>query len=317
MSATHEPRSEFVERLEGRIRTEVARRREAGLAPLPRWMPRSPAIAAAVLVAVIVISMGIGGGVVAATYQAQNNQQRELLAASYEERLNLARQKLALAAQQLQAAQQRVAVGLDSQDTALEARVRVAEADAEVRLAQLRLIEVRETAHEPLDTVSAPLVSDRDFVRERWEAQLPVTMAALDLEKTRLQRAQVAVSIGTADTNSAVVAQSRVKDVELALQTQRKRLDIRRQFIEHVIDASMAELRVAECEAEQRRETAMSRVELAKRQLMDVQASFTKGLASSIDVTQAQLRVKEAELDLMKATVDLTIVREQIAKKRD
>src|SRR5262245_53450162 len=108
MSHTHTPRSEFIERLESQIGAEVRRRNR--MPDAPRWWMLSPlkmAFAAGVLA---VTSMAIGGAVVSAAYQAQSNERRDVLAAGYMQRVQLAQKKLDLANVELKDAQQRVQI---------------------------------------------------------------------------------------------------------------------------------------------------------------------------------------------------------------
>src|SRR5262245_36800889 len=170
MSDRHEPRDAFVSRLEGDITAEVRRRQRSAPAETttawPRWLLHSPLRAALSIMALVIVSMAVGGGLVAASYQAENKQMRDLLVANYEQRLQLAEQRLNLAKDQLRTAQQRVSVGIETRDTMVETQFKVAEADAQIKLVQLQLAEVMASGREPQNTVSSPLVSGRDFVSE-------------------------------------------------------------------------------------------------------------------------------------------------------
>src|SRR5262245_49781052 len=108
----HDPHDGFVDRLEREITAEVTRRRRSGQAPRAaswtRWIPQSPVKAAFAAALLVIVSMAIGGGVVAASYQAQNNQHRDLLIANYEQRVALASQRVATLNGELLAAQKRV-----------------------------------------------------------------------------------------------------------------------------------------------------------------------------------------------------------------
>ena len=77
MRDPHDPHDAFVDRLEREIAAEVTRRRRSGSvsrpAPWTRWMPQSPVTAGLAAAALVIVSMVIRGGVVAASYQAESN----------------------------------------------------------------------------------------------------------------------------------------------------------------------------------------------------------------------------------------------------
>jgi hypothetical protein len=162
MRDTHEPHDEFVERLAWKIGSEVRRRNR--LQPSPGWTAPSRLKLGLAAAALVVVSMGIGGAVVAAAYQAQGREQLGVLVANYEQRLALAERRMAMAKDLRAEAEKRFLVGMAPQDSVLEAGAKLAEAEAQAKSLRLQLEEVRVTGREPVMTVSAPLVSGRDFV---------------------------------------------------------------------------------------------------------------------------------------------------------
>lgn len=317
MQVTHEPRDEFIERLEGRISAEARRRhRPAQAPPWMRWMPYRPIQAALAVAALVIVSMGIGGAVVAAAYQAQTNEQRDLLASTYQRRAELARQRLSIAHQQLQTAEERLSLGMEGQEAVLEGQFKVAEAEAQLGSIELQLAEVRMTGREPLDAVSSPLVSGRDFLSERWRIEMSVPAAALRFEKTRLASAQRRMAVGAADRIDVEVSQTRIIEIEAAIEAFQRKIDIRQRFLKREMDAALADLRVLEGEAEQRRTTLAPKLDLARKQLKNITTKVEIGVATRVELAEAQLRLKELELDLSKADVDLAVIRRQIEQHR-
>src|SRR5262245_26191102 len=100
MRNVHEPRPEFVERLALHIAAEVRHREHAARARWMRFVPQSPVKLAASMVAIVIASMILGGGLVVGAYQVQQNQQRAQLTAQYEQRVQLAKGRLAAASAQ-------------------------------------------------------------------------------------------------------------------------------------------------------------------------------------------------------------------------
>jgi hypothetical protein len=316
MRGTHEPRDEFVDRLEGQIRAEMRRQNRA--IHTPRWTQwlQSP-IKAAVTAAVLMgLSMAVGGLVVAHAYQAQTNQQRSALVAAYEERGAIARQRVVLNRDELQTAQQRVSLGIDRQNAVVEARFKVVEAEARLRSIESQLAEVRLTGREPLDTVSAPAVSGQDFVSDRWRIDMSVSEAAFDLEKARLQDLERRFQLGLATALDVEASRARIAELEAALAGFRLRLDIRQQFLKREIDAALAGLRVLESDAEQRRQALVPRIALARKTVQDLTIRVDVGTAQRVELAEAQLRFRELELESSKVDVDLAVIQRQIAQRR-
>ncbi len=279
-------------------------------------MPHRPIQAALAVAALVIVSMGIGGAVVAAAYQAQSNERRDLLASTYQRRAELARQRLSLAQQELKTAEGRLSLGIEGQEAVLEGQFKVAEAEAQLGSIELQIAEVRMTGREPLGEVSSRLVSGRDFVSERWRIEMSVPAAALRFERARLASAQRHVAVGAADRIDVDVSQTRIIEIEAAIEAFQRKIDIRQRFLRREMDAALADLRVLEGEAEQRRTTLAPRLDLARKQLKNIAARVEIGAATSVELAEAQLRLKELELDLSKADVDLAVIRRQIEQHR-
>lgn len=312
MPGKHEPHDAFIDRLEWQIRAEARRRHRSAQAP--GWLPQSRLAAALSAVALVLVSMAVGGGVVAAAYQARQNVQRDLLLSAYERRAELAMERVSTAKAQLQTAEERVSVGVAPRDAILEARFKVAEAEAQLQSIRLQIDEIRITGREPLDEVSSPLVSGRDFVTKRWLSDLSVPQAALELGKTRMRDAERRFAVGLAQAIDVEVSRTRVIELEAAVVALRRKIGIRQSFLKGELDATLADLRVLEVEADQRRTALEPKIALARKQLSDLQLKVEMGTAQPIEVAEARLRLQELELEMSKAEVDLAVIRRRIGR---
>jgi outer membrane protein TolC len=236
---------------------------------------------------------------------------------TYEARLQLEQSRLLLTRQSLEAAERRFAVGIDRPEALLDARARVAEAEAALKLVELDLAEVRLTSQEPVASASAPLVSGRDFVSERWQVELTVPQAALELERRQLKAAEVRVDVGLARSEEVDAAAQRAFEVEAAIVALQQKLRIRQLFLKGLASAPLTDLRVLEAEAEQRRMTVERRIEAAARQVKDMEVRVQIGTSAPLEVSGARLRLQELQLALTKAAYDLDLIREQIRKHRE
>jgi hypothetical protein len=311
MSGAHEPREEFVNQLELRIRDDLRRGPATGSFS---WMPQSKLAVAFATTVIVIVSMVIGGGAVAAAYETRLNQQRELILQSFEQRAAIAKQRLALAAQQLQDMQQRVSVGTEKPESVPEAQFKVAEAEAALKSIELDIAEITATGREPMNGVSAPLVAGRDFVTERWRVEMSVPTAALQLEKTRTQAARTRVEVGLANPLDVDEAQTKLMELEAVLEGFQRKIGIRQTFLMGGLQPAVAELRALEAETEVRRAALARRVDFARRQVQDLKTRFSVGTSSPLEVAEAELRVQELQLAMTKADYELALIRKQLGK---
>ncbi len=311
MQDPHTPRDGFVDRLEWQISSELRRRHRSGTAT---WLPSSPLKAAAAIVLVVLVSMAAGGAAVGAAVQAQNNERRDMLTSGYERRLDLARARLANARARLTAVQRDVAVGAQPAIRLDEARLDVADSEYEVQIIDLQLQEVRLTSHEPLDDLTAPLVSGRDFVLERLHASLLRPQDGLTFARTSAQAVRRRMDVGLATATDLAEADARVLEIQATVASIQRKLEIRRQFIGGKITAVQADLRLIEAEADQRVKAIEPRLALARKQVADAERRFQVGVATHVDLAEARLRLSTLEADLAKAQLDLALIRKRISE---
>jgi hypothetical protein len=314
MRTRHEPRESFVDELESRIVTE-ARRRDRPAAPF-RWMSWSPARMAFALGIVIVASMAAGGAVVDAAYRSQNNERRDLVASTYERRLDLAVQRLAIAKDELARTQRKVSIGMAKNLELLDSELKVTEAEVAINVLNLQLEEVRLTGQEPVTSASAPVVQGRDFVTQRWEAELQLPQKAREIEQLRQRDAERRYAIGVTDSVDVEVASAKVSELNAALRGLQQRLEIRKRFLGKEIDAAQAELQALEVEATQRQWALRPQVEMAKRAVNRVSAMVQKGLTDNLELTKANLTLLSLQQELIKADLDLALIQKRLKDLR-
>jgi hypothetical protein len=285
MSGAHEPRQEFVNGLELVLRADLRRRSLA--AGTGSWFAQSRVAAALTIAAVAIVSMAVGGGLVATAYEAQLNEQRDLLLKTFEQRAVVAKQRLALATKQLRDVQESVSVGIEPQEALRDMRYKVTEAEAEVKSGELDIAEIRATGREPMHALSAPLISGRDFVTERWRVEMTVPAAALAVERMRAQAARSRFEIGMANTMDVEAVESRVIELEAAVGAFERKMGIRQAFLKGGLAAAVAELRGLEAEAELRRSALERRIGFARRQVEDLKARIEVGTANPLNLAEA------------------------------
>jgi len=314
MQDPHAPHDAFVERLEEKIGREVRRRNT--LAESRRWLPQWSLKPALGITALVIVSMVIGGAVVAAAYEAQSSEQRDQVAAGYERRAVLARDRLALAEQQLKTAEGQVAVGLGTQDAVFDARVKLAEAQSSLKVLALQLEEIRLTSREPVAEVSSPLVSGRDFVSERWGVEMSVPMAGLAAEQARVRSAEQRVQLGVIDPTEVDLAKARVIEMQTGIEAFQRKIDIRQRFLKGEYAAPMADLQVLLANAEQRRKALLPMLQLAEKTAAQLDERFKMGLVTAVQRGEAQLKVLQLRMELVDLEVQVAVVQKQIGQRR-
>ncbi len=313
MTGTHEPREEFVAALESRLATRARFRPRH--AALPAWLPQSRTALAAAASLVIVTSMAVGGAAVAFAYQAQSAEGRQILTEAYTQRLQLAQKRLELAQKLLSDMQTRVEIGAANRMELVDAQLKVLTARAEVESGQLLLEEVRLTGLEPVNLVSAPLVSGRDFVLQRLSVDYNVATQTYQTELKHLEQLQQRVAVGMADSFDLATSQALANERRMMVEGIERKLAIRQDFLAHKIDAGLADLRVLEAEADQRVKILTGKVELSKREAGRLLARVQTGGAQQLEAAEASIRQLAIEYELSKATYDLTLIRKQIAQR--
>jgi len=307
MHERHEPDNEFVERLEWHIGHEVRRRNQAPADP-----GRSPVRVALMVVGLALLSMAIGAAAVAAAYQAQNNERRDILINGLAQRAAIAKAQVEAASAKLKESERMIALGLLDMERGLQARATLAEAEAQLKSIELQLQETQITRREPLDEVSSPLVSGRDFVSERLRADVSVAEAEIQAGKARLAAAERKLSLGLAGTMDVEVARAGLRQVEASLEGLRRKLEIRQQFIGNKINPSETELLAMEGEAEQRAKAVGSQVEIARLELDRTQTLLQKGLVPTRTFAEATLKLRSLEAELARVQLDLAVIRDRL-----
>ncbi len=312
MSGAHDPREEFVNQLELQLRADLRRR---DLAPVtPAWMPQSRLAVAFAIAAVVIVSMAMGGGVVASAYQARLSEQRDLLLGTVEQRAAIAKQQLALATEQLQNVRERVSIGTEPPESVADAQFKVTEAEAELKSIELDIAEIRATGRAPLSALSAPPISGRDFVTERLRVQMAVPAAARERGKVRAQALQSSFDVGMASAIEVEAARTMLIEFESAVEMFQRKIGIRQTFLKGGIPAAVADLRALEAEADLRQTVLARRIESAQRQVSDLKARLEIGTANPLNIAKAEMELQQLRAEGAKASYDLHLIRSQLGK---
>lgn len=301
----HEPDKQFVENLEWQIGSEVRRRNRT-------TARRSPLGRLARAAALVVVSMAFGAVAMGASYQIEESWRKELLVAGLEVHLELARQRIQLAVEELARVEVRVGIGTAPPLAREQPRLFVAESEVQVRRMELELEEINLSGRESRDDVSAPLVSGRDFVSERLGLEMQIERQRLEMVVAELQAQARRVEVGTMtpfELNGLQLAVGVAEDRLVSVET---RLQIRQSFLAGEMATGEAELQALIGDAQSRESTARRRLDVAQRELGRIQRMSAVGVAGGATVQQVELAVSEAEAELRLAEIELGLLRQAL-----
>jgi hypothetical protein len=309
MLERHDPGEQFVHNLEWLIGGEIRRHNRAAAAVSPLW--RMVQVAA-----VVIVSMGLGAAAMGASYQIEDSWRRDLRLADLEVRLELARARLELVAEEAAGVERRAAVGTAGVEERGQMNMQLADAEARVRLLELELEEVRASGREPLGEVSSPAVRGRDFVSERLEVELELAAQMLELVRGEVERQSTLQEVGAMTALQLDAVRIALIEHEHRLASLQQRLAIRGDFLDGRVAAVEAELMVRIVDTEALVDVARRRFDLMQRELETVQERVRSGTERSIAAGQYELALAEAEASLRLGEVELDVLRRELRRQQ-
>lgn len=296
----HEPTPDFRAHLHWQI--ETALRRESRLvapvtSPPRRWL--------AALVVVSALAVGGIGGVASARVQDARN--RDRLIESVRSEQALAQLRVDLARADYQDARRRFEVGTTDRESLEAAERRLREMETALAKLQLDIAEIRASSASPRNELDAPLVGDRDFVRERLALELENAQRALVAAERRVESARGRVEIGTGTRAALLQAEAQLAQSRVEMQRLRAMLDMRQRALRGEIKAEDLARNVRSVTLTLQLERAQREIQLARQRVEELRRSVDVGMATPLDF-------KRAEVELLEREVELKRLREELEK---
>jgi outer membrane protein TolC len=297
----HEPTPAFRAHLEWQIATAL--RRESRLtAPVGRHQPWRVA-------ALVFLALMLGGAAGIAAGRIQDARQRSSLTESVNAEMQLMETRLQLAEAEYQDARRRYETGTAGRDTLTAAEQQVREATAALRRLQLDLAEIRLTASSPRNELTAPLVGQRDFVRDRLMLELEKTERALAAAEQRASDLRSRVEIGTASPAALADAQAELLRATAEMRLLQRQLELRKQFLQNALDAEQVMREHRRTELTLRAQLAETELAAAQRRLGDLRSRADLGLAGTLEVKRAEVALLERQIELQRLRRELDVLR--------
>jgi hypothetical protein len=304
----HSPTPEFRASLEQEL-LRALREEDRALAPsLPpslRWMGRPRLRMAAAIAAGLLLGIGTQY----ASAQVQESRQKSELERVKESERQVAVLRLMLARATTDQQQAGSEVGGTARRAVRESMVAARAAETEVARIDLELAEIRATAKAPRDELWAPLVGERDFVKERLRvtalaAQLRLAEAeSLAQEVERRMAAEGMIEVRLLEESRTGLAQARQEFNRLAM-----RLRLREQFLQEALAPEEVTRRIENLEIQAQAMRVQEMLKVAEARLARMREQRSVGNLTELDVKRAELELLERQVEMQRLMVRLKAI---------
>jgi outer membrane protein TolC len=306
MHDSHEPDPRFVESLEWQLGRELRRAKRTGTRPGVRIVKTGGLITASVV---------LGAAAMGFSQQLSDAWRKELLEARLEVQVELARQRVETQLEVLGLTREQVEQGVRSDRDLIYFELQIAQAEADARISELKLEEVRRSGREPLGELSSPLVDGRDFVSEKIQVQMEVARHHLEVVRQDEELARRRAEAGLVSDDEVRARNLVARQAELQLESLAQQLELRSAYLDSEITAVEAELRLLEVKAQSQVVLLDHRREHFQRELERFQDAVGAGAMHPAAAAQLSTGVAEAEAQLRLAKAELEIVQRELERR--
>jgi hypothetical protein len=287
--------------LQWQIETAVRRERRLASPAHGGRRLRAVAIVAAALI------VGAAGGV--ASGEMQDARQRASLVQSAQADAELLRTRYELAKAEYEAARTRFQVGMAGRESLAAAEAQMREMALAIKRLQVDMAEIVATSAPPRRDLDAPLVGQRDFVRDRLMLDLESAQQILVATEQALKETRARVAVGTATNTAQLAAEAEVVLAREQMQLLHSRLQLRERFLRGEVEALALATLQREAELTLAHQRAAREISLARARLDLLRRQVAVGVAEQIEVKRAEIAVLEREMELHKIRAELAALR--------
>lgn len=297
-SNSYRPTDEFRENLEWEVLSRY-RRNVRARARRPERMRFAKAAV------IVIVSVSIGATAGFASAQIRQNSARDSLLAAERIAVLLATTRYDIAKIQADDVSLKVRLGAADQSSLDDAIAELRDMEARRNATGLNIQEITASGQAPRDDLGAPLVSGRDYVRERLSLQAMATQAKLSATESDQAIAERRFRATGQDDGSLTSARLAVIHAQGQLSVLGEQLTLRKEFLERGTPPAQLAKRVETAQLRADAMYAQAELEAAKSRLAIVQKKRALGIASEIDSLRAELAVKELEIELQRLAARL------------
>jgi hypothetical protein len=298
----HEPSREFRAHLEWQIETSL--RRENRFA-----VPVTGRARQVGAVLVVIAALAIGGVAGIAAGRVQDVQKRDRLIELARSEESVASVRLDLAQANYDQVRRQFDVGVTGRESVREAEQQLRALRAEVARIKLDMEEIRATSAAPRNNLDAPLVGQRDFVKDRLTLQLQIAQQALAAAEQGAAQAAQRVNVGVAPETVQLQAETEVAIARFRLQQLMATLSLRQRYLKGEIQADA--LVAAARESELKLQLARAQLEMSRTQALveALNQQVQVGRASELDLKRSEVELLERQLEMKRIQQELDALR--------
>lgn len=295
---SHEPTPEFRTNLEWQIETSL-RRENRFAAPVTG---RARQLGAAL---VVVAALAAGGVAGLAAGQVQDARQRDQLMEAARSEEAVAQLRLGLAQENFDGVMKQFAVGVVGPEGVQDADQQLRAMKATVARIQLDMEEIRATSAPPRNNLDAPLVGQRDFVKDRLTLELQTAQQALASAEQTVEHAAQRVSVGLAPRIAELQAQTDLASAKGRLQQLIATLDLRQRYLKGDIKADALATAARQNELKVQLASAQLYLNLAHVRVEELSSLVHVGRASELDLKRSEVDMLERQLEMKRLQQEL------------
>lgn len=295
---SHEPTLEFQAHLEWQIETSL--RRENRFAEPVTGRARQWVAAV-----VVVAALATGGLAGIAAGQVQDARQRDQLMEAARSEESVARLRLELAQANYDQARRQFEVGAAGRETVQDAEQQVQAMRMAVARIQLDMEEIRATSAPPRNNLDAPLVGQRDFVKDRLALQLQAAQQALAGAEQSVEQAAQRVNVGIAPRTAQLQAVAELAKTRARLEQLMATLDLRQRYLKGDIKADALAASARQTELKLQLARAQLEMNLARTRLEELSSQIAVGQASELDLKRSEVELLERQLEMKRIQQEL------------
>jgi hypothetical protein len=252
------------------------------------------------MAAMLVIGLMGGVGAQFASAQVQGARARGELERSIEVDRDLQAYRLSVARAEHARLRSAFAAGAVSQQALHAAEAELRAAEVAIARLQLDLAEVRLSDAAPRNEIWAPLVSGRDFVKERLHLVAMAAQEAVRVAEAQRDAVERRVAVGAAGAAVLDEAQLREAGSTRALRRVVLELTLRDEFLKEGLSPEEVTRRLQRGMIDLEIAGARQELRVARERLTEVRRRVAVGLMSEVDLKRAELEVMEGEVALQR-----------------
>lgn len=301
---SHEPSAEFRAHLEWQI--ETAMRRESRLAEPVTASAPSGWVRTAI---VVLVALAIGGAAGIASERVQDAKTRGQLIENAKSELALMQMRVEMARGEYQDARRRFEIGAAPSDTLERTERQLRAMESALNRLKLDIEETERTSAPPRNELNAPLVGDRDFVRDRLKLELDTAQQELTAAEEGVAKAKARFHAGLVPPAALLQADSHLALAKHHMQELRLRFELRQRFLQDQINAEELTALMRRAQLSLDAELTKEQLEAAERRFADVRRQVEVGIGTQLDL-------KRIEIEILELEVKLKNIQQQLAGRR-